>query len=65
MTVLRTASLKLTSAEGRRVFLQVDGERAGNLPAEIRIVPDALTLLAPAEYGEAQGQAVATGRNRA
>jgi diacylglycerol kinase family enzyme len=31
--------------------VQIDGEFAGRLPAEIRIVPDALTLLTPPEYG--------------
>ena len=37
--------------EDRRVYVQIDGEFAGHLPAEIRIVPDALTLLLPREYG--------------
>jgi len=31
-----------------RVFIQIDGERAGYLPAEVTIVPDALTLLVSA-----------------
>ena len=31
------------------VFLQVDGELAGKLPSTIEIVPDALTLMVPAE----------------
>jgi len=35
----------------RRVWVQVDGELAGYLPAEIRIVPDAITLLLPRSYG--------------
>ena len=55
--------LKLTCASDPRVYLQIDGEFAGNLPAELRIVPDALTVLAPAEYGEPQGQPVASGRD--
>jgi diacylglycerol kinase family enzyme len=33
------------------VYVQIDGEFAGRLPAEIRIVPDALTLLTPPGYG--------------
>ena len=37
---------------GRRVYIQIDGEFAGHLPAEIQIVPDALTLLVPPEYGD-------------
>jgi len=32
------------------VYIQIDGEYAGKLPAEIRIVPDALTLLVPRAY---------------
>jgi diacylglycerol kinase family enzyme len=30
-----------------RVYMEADGELLGTLPAEITIVPDALTLLAP------------------
>jgi diacylglycerol kinase (ATP) len=32
----------------RKVYMEADGELIGSLPAEITIVPDALTLLAPA-----------------
>jgi diacylglycerol kinase family enzyme len=31
----------------RKVYVEADGELVGTLPAEITIVPDALTLLAP------------------
>jgi diacylglycerol kinase family enzyme len=51
VTVLRTGSVTLSDPEGRRIYIQIDGESAGCLPAEIRIVPDALTLLAPPGYG--------------
>jgi YegS/Rv2252/BmrU family lipid kinase len=34
--------------EIRRVYVEADGELIGTLPAEIKIVPDALTILAPA-----------------
>lgn len=41
----------LTEAEdtisAQRIFVEADGELLGTLPAEISIVPDALTLLAP------------------
>ena len=50
VTVLRAQCLRLAAPEDRRVYLQIDGEFAGHLPAEIRIVPDALTLLVPPEY---------------
>jgi len=63
VTVLRADHLKLTCAGDPNVYVQVDGEFAGNLPAELRIVPDALTVLAPAEYGEPQAQPVASGRD--
>ena len=49
--MLRTASATLSCPEDRRVFIQIDGEPAGYLPAEVRIVPDALTLLVPPGYG--------------
>jgi diacylglycerol kinase family enzyme len=46
----RTGSAALACPAGARVFVQVDGELAGRLPAEIDIVPAALTLLVPPEY---------------
>jgi diacylglycerol kinase family enzyme len=51
VAVLRTDCLSLSDPQDRRVYVQIDGEFAGHLPAEIRIVPDALTLLTPPEYG--------------
>ena len=41
----RLESRPLGKAE--RVFVEADGELLGTLPAEISIVPDALTLLVP------------------
>jgi diacylglycerol kinase family enzyme len=49
-TVLRADRLVLTSEGGSCVYVQIDGEFAGHLPAEVRMVPDALTLLMPPEY---------------
>jgi diacylglycerol kinase family enzyme len=49
--MLRTTSARLSCHGERRVLIQVDGEPAGYLPAEVSIVPDALTLLVPPEYG--------------
>jgi len=51
VTVLRTDCVTISDPQDRRVYVQIDGEFAGRLPAEIRIVPDALTLLTPPEYG--------------
>jgi diacylglycerol kinase (ATP) len=52
VTVFRTDRVTLSAPGDRRVYVQIDGEYAGRLPAEVRIVPDALTLLVPPEYEE-------------
>jgi diacylglycerol kinase family enzyme len=52
VTVKRAGRVTIAAPGERRAYVQIDGELGGMLPAEIRIVPDALTLLAPAEYGE-------------
>jgi diacylglycerol kinase family enzyme len=51
VAVLKTRCMRLTGPEGTRVRVQIDGEYAGRLPAEIRVVPDALTLMLPEAYG--------------
>jgi diacylglycerol kinase (ATP) len=48
---IRARQVTLTGPEDARVYVQIDGELAGRLPAQIEIVPDALTLLVPEEYG--------------
>ncbi len=50
VTVMRGQHVTLEKPDDSRVYVQVDGESAGHLPAEIRIVPRALTLLVPPEY---------------
>jgi diacylglycerol kinase family enzyme len=40
------------SGNPTRVYVEVDGELAGTLPAEITMVPDALTILAPKRGGD-------------
>lgn len=50
VTVLRARRLALSTASHAPVFVQVDGEAAGLLPAEIHLVRQALTLLVPPEY---------------
>ena len=62
VTMLRTSNLKVTGAESPDVYVQIDGEFAGRLPAELRVVPEALTLLAPANYGVPERQAVVAGQ---
>jgi diacylglycerol kinase family enzyme len=50
VTVLRARELTVKDPEDRRVYIQVDGEFVGSLPAKIEIVPDALTLMIPPGY---------------
>jgi len=52
VTVVRADRVTISAADDRLAYVQIDGEIGGTLPAEIRIVPDALTLLVPAGYGE-------------
>ena len=48
--ILRVKHAKISGVE--KAYVQIDGEYAGRLPAEINIVPDALTLLLPEAYGK-------------
>jgi diacylglycerol kinase (ATP) len=52
VTVVRADRVTISPVDERQAHVQIDGELGGMLPAEIRIVPDALTLLAPDGYGE-------------
>jgi diacylglycerol kinase family enzyme len=52
-TVVRSDRVTVSGPSDARIYVQIDGECAGCLPAEIRIVPDALTLLIPPEYSRA------------
>jgi len=45
----KTSTLRCELLDGGPVHAQVDGEPAGTLPAEFRIVPAALTLMVPEE----------------
>ncbi|MBV9763060.1 MAG: diacylglycerol kinase family lipid kinase [Acidobacteriaceae bacterium] len=49
-TVLRAQSIVCEQAAGHAIFVQIDGELAGTLPMSVDILPDALTMLAPASY---------------
>lgn len=50
VTVLRTDRAVISCPSEGDAYVQVDGEFAGALPAEVRIVPNALTLLMPSDY---------------
>jgi diacylglycerol kinase family enzyme len=47
LTFLKAASIYCEPLDRVPVYTQVDGEPLGRLPAEFRIVPDALTLAVP------------------
>jgi diacylglycerol kinase family enzyme len=47
--ILRVDQAKVAS--GETAYVQIDGELAGRLPAEVSVVPDAITLLMPESYG--------------
>jgi len=46
--------VRLTPHGNDPVYVEADGELLGQLPAEIFIVPDALTLLVPPEFASCQ-----------
>ncbi len=50
VTLLRTRTVRLSSAEDQRIYTQIDGEYAGPLPVTLQIVPQSLTLLLPPRY---------------
>lgn len=50
VTVVRERCVTLHHPEDERIYVQIDGELAGHLPAQVRIVPDALTVLVPEKY---------------
>ncbi|MFB3776644.1 MAG: diacylglycerol kinase family protein [Bryobacteraceae bacterium] len=52
VTLLHSRSAEFTPCGEEPVFVQVDGELAGALPAKVEIVADALTLLMPPRFLE-------------
>ena len=60
VTVARGSCLKLRANAAGDAWVQIDGELAGTVPAEIRIIPDALTLLVPESYGPAKEESLPT-----
>jgi diacylglycerol kinase (ATP) len=49
-TFLRGRSVVCLPGQSQKIYVQIDGELGGNLPARIDLVPDALTLLVPAKF---------------
>jgi diacylglycerol kinase family enzyme len=50
VSLLHTKSAEFRPCGEAPVYIQVDGESAGCLPARIDLIPDALTLLCPPEF---------------
>jgi diacylglycerol kinase (ATP) len=50
VTLVRTQKVGFSLDPNSSVYVQVDGEYAGRLPATVEIVPDALTLLVPSAF---------------
>jgi len=48
--LLRATHVCVPAALDGRIYIQIDGEYAGRLPAKVELVPDALTLLIPPGY---------------
>ena len=48
--ILHTETVEIASSNQSGVYVQVDGEFAGRLPAKLSMVPNALTLLVPREF---------------
>lgn len=49
----RATRVEADSAQDQRIYIQVDGESQGALPASISVAPGALTLLMPKRYANA------------
>jgi diacylglycerol kinase family enzyme len=52
VTVIRADHVRIGEPSDQRAYIQIDGELAGRLPAELKVVPNALTVLAPEAYGK-------------
>jgi diacylglycerol kinase (ATP) len=59
VTVSRAECLTFSAPKDERIYVQVDGEFAGHLPAYIKVVPNALTVLLPDEYVRSRKRATA------
>jgi diacylglycerol kinase (ATP) len=47
VTILRARTVSFSAPDDPRIYVQVDGEFAGSLPARVALIPQALTLLMP------------------
>lgn len=56
VTVSQTQHITLEPFNGNRVLIQVDGEDGGVLPAQLKFIPNAITLLMPPQFVAAERQ---------
>ena len=49
-TLVRGQTVSCAASDNSEIFVQVDGELHGKLPAKINVVPNAFTLLVPPNY---------------
>jgi len=54
---LKGSRVRVWSSDGRRVPLQIDGDPAGELPAELEVLPRAIRILVPQRSGLARSRA--------
>jgi diacylglycerol kinase (ATP) len=50
VALARATQVKVEAPEDQRIYIQIDGESVGVLPATISVAPDALTILLPERY---------------
>ncbi len=50
VVTLRARSLEICAALDRQIYVQIDGEAGGRIPASLEIVPNAITLLVPSHF---------------
>ncbi len=56
VTTMNAKCLKFSAPKDERIYVQVDGEFAGHLPAYVKVVPDAITVLLPDSYAKSRGK---------
>jgi diacylglycerol kinase (ATP) len=59
VTISRADCVTFSGPRDERIYVQVDGDFLGPLPARVRVVPDALTVLVPEDYVRARSRRTA------
>lgn len=59
VTESRAECVTFSAPRDERIYVQVDGEFLGPLPAHVTVVRDALTVLVPEDYVRARGRRIA------